>query len=115
MQIGYDYNLAELTVTSIVCLWSIILTFAQCEIGDEVSKQFQTFGDELQRCDWYLFSIDAQQMLAIVLLNAQQPARIRGFTNTKFIRDSFKKATNGGFYMFLVFHRINNFQSSQTA
>lgn len=91
LQIGYDYNLAELTVTSIVCLWSIVLTFAQCEIGNELSKQFHTIGSELEQCEWYLFSIDAKQMLAIVLLNAQQPVIIRGFANTKFTRDSFKK------------------------
>lgn len=98
LQLAYDYNLVELTVTSIVCLWSIILTFTQCQIGEQVSKQFQAFYDELQQCNWYLFPVDAQQILVVILLNAQQPPIIRGFSNTKFTSDSFKKvAQQNGF------------------
>lgn len=102
---GYDYNLAELTVASNLGLWSYALTFLQCEFGDRVMTAFRTFDNELEQCDWYLFSIDTQQMLAIVILNAQQSTIICGFANTKFTRDSFKKV--GSLKLFLPhFHFI---------
>lgn len=83
--------MADLTFATILGMWSYTLTFLQCEFGDRVAEQFWTFDNELEQCDWYLFPIDTQKMLAIAIAHAQQPVIVRGFANIKFTRDSFKK------------------------
>lgn len=81
-------------MTSTIGLWSFGLTLMECEFGDRVTNRFCIFANELQQCEWYLFSIKTQQMLAITILNAQQSIMFRGSANTKFTRKSFTKVIN---------------------
>ena len=52
---------------------------------------FDSFNDTFSQCDWYSFPIEIQQMLVIVMANAQQPVIIKGFANTLCARESFTK------------------------
>lgn len=47
--------------------------------------------DAFGQCNWYLLPIEMQQMMLIVVVNAQQPTIVRGFGNTSCGRQSFKQ------------------------
>lgn len=49
------------------------------------------FKDVLDQCDWYLFPIEMQRMLIIVMSNTQQPTIIHAFGNAQCSREAFKK------------------------
>lgn len=54
-----------------------------------VTNEFENFNNELNRSNWYQFPIDIQQVLIIVISNAQQSMTIRGMMLCT--RESFKE------------------------
>lgn len=56
-----------------------------------VCNQFEMFNHELDQCNWYLYPIKMQRMLAIVMVNSQQTVFIRGYGNLACVRDYFKR------------------------
>lgn len=73
-------------------IWSFAIMFFNCEIGQDVSNQFNKLSDDIWKCDWYLLSHQLQRMLIVIIINAQDPVFIRGFGNVECTRDSFKQA-----------------------
>lgn len=61
--------------------------------GENVTKQFKIFHDELYHCDWYLFPIGMQQMLVTFMSLTQQPVVIQGYgyNLSQCTRENFKK------------------------
>lgn len=71
--------------------WAFIFIGIFCEIGQQfVAEQFELFNDVLVQSNWYLFPIDVQQMVSVLMVNAQQPMYIRGFGNVICAREAFK-------------------------
>lgn len=73
--------------------WSFVMIFFFCEFGAMVTNQFNRFNEELDQCDWYLFPVELQRTLLIVMINTQNPIIIRGYGNTLCTRDALKQAT----------------------
>lgn len=75
-----------------ICLmiWSILILLSNCEMGQNVSNQFQVLSEEICKCDWYLMPHNLQRILIIIILNVQ-PVLISGFANVVCSRDSFKR------------------------
>ena len=84
-------NPADLFMPLCLIMWSFVAMFFNCEMGQNVSNQFNKLGDEIYKCDWYLFPHKLQRMLVIIMINAQEPVSIRGFGNVVCTRDSFKQ------------------------
>lgn len=72
-------------------VWALLSSFCYCELGERVSQQFNIFDDELRRCRWYLYPLEMQKMLLIILSSTQQPPAIQGYANTVCTRDAFKR------------------------
>lgn len=71
--------------------WTIFITFIYCECGERVSNGFSDMYDVICEFQWYLFSIEVQQMLPTILIIAQEPVTLHGFANTSCTRETFKK------------------------
>lgn len=69
----------------------VVSFFQVCELGERTTAGFDSFNDTFFQCEWYLFPIELQQMLLIMIANAQQPVIIKGFANTLCARESFAK------------------------
>lgn len=78
-------------MTFIEMFWTFAFVLIFCELGDMVSSQFVVFNDSLERLNWYLFPIEMQKMMIIVMAKTQQPALLRGFGNIVCTRETFKK------------------------
>lgn len=94
--------------TVLTCLGIILFSF--CELSQMVTNQFESFGDELGRCNWYLFSIEIQKKFLFALLNTQLPVSIIGFGNfdasremSKKVKKIRKKNYNQQFLIFMFF------------
>lgn len=88
-----EHALDELGLITIVLrlFWSFVALLFVCEIGERTTDKFNKLNSKIYQCDWYVFPIKMQQMLVIVLANAQRPVIVKGFANTLCARESFKK------------------------
>lgn len=75
----------------IFVLCSFVLIYLLCELGQKVTDRFGVFHTELYQCHWYCFSIEIQRMLAIFLLDTQQPVFIHSSGDILCTREVFKK------------------------
>lgn len=66
-------------------------TFIFCELGQRVSDLMKQIIDTIDQFDWYLFPMEIQRMLPILLIVAQQPIDIVVIGSTSANRDTFKK------------------------
>lgn len=74
--------------------WSFGFILFYCEFGEMVTNRFDYFHSELCQCDWYLLSIEMQQLYLMFITNTQQSVNIRGFGHLLCTRDLFKKVTD---------------------
>lgn len=70
--------------------WSFAFIGVFCEFGEIVTDQFETFNDELGQSRWYLYPIEVQQTLLILMANAQRTTFVQGFGNIICARETFK-------------------------
>lgn len=87
---GDNSNAVDAIVPTMIVLYSLFLIFVFCEFGERVCSEFNIFHEKLCHCDWYLFPLEMQKMLLIILSSTQQPASIQGYANTQCTRDAFK-------------------------
>lgn len=71
-------------------LWTLILTFLPCELGERMSSVMFEINESIDQLDWFLFPHGIQKMLPIILLAVQQPVEIKCFGSIACSRDSFK-------------------------
>lgn len=53
--------------------------FLGCEVGQRFSNLFEDINDQLDRLNWYQFPLNVQQILPIILINAQEEVVIGYF------------------------------------
>lgn len=58
-----------------------------------VTHQFDLLNTDFWQLNWYLFPSKLQRMLIIFLSDIERPTIIRGYANTEFTREEFKRAT----------------------
>ena len=83
-------NYDEVSNTILNTFWVFLSIFFYCELGQTMADQFSCFDDELYQCDWYLFPIEVQQMLVILMSGTQMPMTVKGYANIVCTRESFK-------------------------
>lgn len=69
----------------------LVVDFLICELGERVSREYETFYNKLCECDWYALSIEMQQKYLIFLAHTQQTPNISCFGNVTCTRETFKK------------------------
>lgn len=80
----------EIVITSIFGFWVFSEIFLMCEPGERVTAQFEMFGDEFKRCNFYLLSIKTQRLYMMFLLDIQKPINIKSFAGIRCTRDTLK-------------------------
>lgn len=86
-------NMATLLTPMLITLWVIVLIILTCEYGERLTNQYDSFYDGFTQCDWYLFPLEVQQFLPLVISNIQQPAAIQGYAQTVYRREFCKMVT----------------------
>lgn len=65
--------------------------FVVYEIGEQLKNIFIQIDDLFEQLKWYLFPIDVQHILPIVIANVQQEITIKCFGSFPCARETFKK------------------------
>lgn len=89
-----DSSMFELAFTLLLVPWVFVLFFLSCEPGERVTSQFELFGEELDRCNWYALPIKMQRIYLIFLCDSQQLRDIQGYGGIVCSRETFKKVFN---------------------
>lgn len=105
-QTGHTLNLADFTVSLAVALFSIIMIFASCSVGEMVTSRFDLFDVEFNQCKWYLYPMEIKRILVMILLNNQQPVIIKGYANTVCRREAFERV------IFLMKYEKENYRAN---
>lgn len=61
-----------LLVPIIELIWAFGLVFISCELAGRISSACETFNDEVNQFQWYLFPTKIQRMLPMVIANTQR-------------------------------------------
>lgn len=69
-----------------------------CEFGESMSNRFSKVDNMIYFCNWYAFPKEIQRMLPIIMVSAQAPITLTGYSNLSCLRDSFKKVTHFHLY-----------------
>lgn len=101
-------NLAELMISLILALWVISLILMICEFGERLTNQYEKFYYEFGQCDWYLFPLEIQRVLPIIISNIRKPAVIQGYSNTVCRREACKMVNL--FTTILCFASLNSIE-----
>lgn len=80
------------TLVLIVCgVFGLVIVFVECELGQRMSNEFGGIGFTIDKLDWYLFPIDVQRMLCVIIANAQQTISLECFGSMTCTRELFKQ------------------------
>lgn len=76
-----------------VCDISYGLTYMAviCSFGDKVTSRFGEISDAILECSWYELPVKEQKVLLTMLIVAQKPVYIQGFSSTQCTREFLKK------------------------
>lgn len=75
---------------SVLVFLSFSIIFAFCELGSQVTNQFNALDEKLCQSIWYLLPIEVQRMILIFMLDAQHAMFLRGYGNIECTRNAFK-------------------------
>lgn len=75
----------------ILCgIFSLTIVLIACELGQRMSDAFDEMNFTIGQFDCYLFPIEIQRMLPLIIANAQQPVTLECFGSIKCTREVFK-------------------------
>lgn len=90
IQTHHADNLLELVITLLQVIYSFGVLLLACELGQRVTITFDECTALIDNFDWYLFPIEIQRMLTIVINFAQQPLVVKCFGSAACDRETFK-------------------------
>lgn len=73
--------------------FSFAIIVISCNCGEFLVLRFDMVAEELYKSDWYLFPLEVQRMLIVVIAQTQQPTYIRSYGNITFTRQTLKMVT----------------------
>lgn len=76
-----------LTLSGII---SLALVFVACELGQRMGDAFEEIDYTIEQLDWYLFPMEIQRMLPMIIAIAQPPVLLECWGNIACTRDVFK-------------------------
>lgn len=96
----------EIVITSLFMFWVFMEIFLICESGERVTAQFELFGKEFERCNWYKLSLGLQRLYMVFLSDIQKSINIRSFAGIRCTRDTLKNVNRTAtlFYSFNSIH-----------
>lgn len=59
-----------------------------------IINSFNEINDMISVCDFYLFPMDIQRLLPMILMNTQRPVVFRGFGNMELSRRTFNRVSH---------------------
>lgn len=69
------------------------LIYVVCELSQRISNAFSDICDAIDTYDWYLYPLELQRMLPLIILPIQQPVVIRCFGCVQCSRRAFKNVS----------------------
>lgn len=75
-------------ITAMLCSFGFILLL--CEFGQRVNDSFEHIHDTINKFEWYMFPLEMQKLLPIMMNVADQQVTIKVFGNISCDRDTFK-------------------------
>lgn len=82
---------ADAVHTLCFLLYSLGYMAVICFFGDNVTRKFGAIGDTIGECSWYQLPMKMQKELLTMLIIAQKPVYIQGFSNTHCTLEFLKK------------------------
>lgn len=70
-----------------------ILVFISCELAGRVGNEFEEIGYMIGQFKWYLFPFEIQQLVPIIIINAQQKMGFECFGSAICDRETFKNVS----------------------
>lgn len=83
----------EMIVPILGLLCTLIILYSSCELAGRMSIEFVKINDKIDQLDWYLLPIEMQQLLPIIMANAQQTVGFVCFGSLLCNRETFKKVS----------------------
>lgn len=80
-----------LIVLAIQIAYQFGAVFVACEVGERLTSLFIEIDAKVENMKWYLFPIEVQRVLPIVMVNVQEKIIVECFGSFTCVRDSFKK------------------------
>lgn len=75
-----NYDTGE-TLRSMIALTTVLVwIYFICIVGDSVSSRFETINGLLYQSKWYLYPNKLQKHLLFMMINAQKPVHLEGFS-----------------------------------
>lgn len=57
-------------------------------------NSFNEIDEMISAYDWYIFQMEIQRQLPMILMSTQRPVVLRGFGNIELSRDTLKRVSN---------------------
>lgn len=70
--------------------FTLFILFITCELGGQISSDFDGINDQINQFDWYLCPLKVQKILPPIMANLQQPVEFKCFGSFACNRDTFK-------------------------
>lgn len=87
-------NLYETVPLSVLLIMVTSFIFILCEPGSKMTGQFEIFGQELDRCNWYALPMELQRIYMIFLSETQNQIKMFSYGNITCERVTSKKVDN---------------------
>lgn len=91
IQTQRDQNVVMLLTIVYEGLYSFGILFMSCEIGHQLSTAFEEYSILIDQLKWYLFPVEVQRIMPIVIHFGQQPVLFYCFGSTACTRDTYKR------------------------
>lgn len=67
--------------------------YVKCYFGDEVTYHFGAIDESINQCTWYLFPLEMQQFLPMMIILAQKPVYVGEFGKIHCTRTTYKNVS----------------------
>lgn len=69
------------------------IVFFVCELSERIINAFGKINDIIEQFDWYLFPVQMQRIMPVIIINAHEPIAIEYFGSRSCSREDFKKVS----------------------
>lgn len=90
---NHSENFLVLLVIIFETIYSFGTLFLSCELPHRMNITFCECGDIVEHFKWYMFPVEVQQMVPMVLTFVQKPVVLKCFGSTTADRETFKKVS----------------------
>lgn len=106
-----EKNVLTLLLTVFVACYGLGILFLACELSQRLVNAFTEIDRMIEQFDWYLFPLNIQRMLPIIIVVAQEPVNLECFGSISCNRAVFKKVC---FVAHFLFRSHGNVRASRT-